>query len=304
MSSKAIQYNIMREAANTGDKPQRTPVPTSGQQGGLVVRGVGKQYRFEGKQLQVLKNIDLTIRPGEFVSIVGPSGCGKSTLLRLIAGLDTDYEGSIELDGNVISGTSLDRGIVFQDHRLFPWMTVEQNVGLALLKRDLPEARKKQLVADHIRLVNLPGFEKAYPHQLSGGMAQRAAIARALVNEPKVLLLDEPLGALDALTRVYLQNELQRIWMEHRSTMVMVTHDVEEAVYLGDYVVVMDANPGVISRVISVPLQHPRDRASQVLRRIRDEILAELIKAPVHEHVIDISRDAARKEGPTLRWVW
>jgi sulfonate transport system ATP-binding protein len=303
-SNAVIKYNIMPEAANAAEKSRRSPINESSQQGGVSVRGVGKHYRFEGKQLQVLKNIDLTVKPGEFVSIVGPSGCGKSTLLRLIAGLDNEYEGRIELDGNVISGTSLDRGIVFQDHRLFPWMTVEQNVSLALLKRDLPAARKKQRVAEHIQLVNLAGFENAYPHQLSGGMAQRAAIARALVNEPKVLLLDEPLGALDALTRVYLQNELQRIWMEHRSTMIMVTHDVEEAVYLGDHVVVMDANPGVISRVIPVPLHHPRDRASPVLRRIRDEILAELIKTPVHEHVIDIPREQAKKDGVNLRWVW
>jgi ABC-type nitrate/sulfonate/bicarbonate transport system ATPase subunit len=244
--------------------------------GALAIRNVRKLYRIDGRPLVVLDGIDLDIRPGEFVSIVGRSGCGKSTLLRLIVGLETDYEGEIRLDGELIRSTSLDRGIVFQDHALFPWMTVEQNVGFALLNQDLPLPEKARRVAEHIALVNLAGFEQAYPKELSGGMAQRAAIARALVAAPKVLLLDEPLGALDALTRVYLQNELQRIWLRHRSTVVMVTHDVDEAVYLGDRVIVMDTHPGRIKRIVDVPLPHPRDRASRPLQEIRDEILAEL----------------------------
>ncbi len=188
--------------------------------------------------------------------------------------------GEIRLDGERIATTSLDRGIVFQDHRLFPWMTLEQNIELALLNTDTPRARRAQIVADHIALVNLQGFERAYPHQLSGGMAQRAAIARALVTEPKLLLLDEPLGALDALTRVHVQNELQRIWMAQRSTMIMVTHDVEEALYLGDRVVVMAPNPGRIRRIVDVDLPHPRDRSSPLLHRLKDEILDELTARP------------------------
>lgn len=272
--------------------------------GGLALRGVGKRYHIEGRALPVLQDIDLDIRPGEFISIVGPSGCGKSTLLRLIVGLDSEYEGDILLDGRRIEGTSLDRGIVFQDHRLFPWMTVEDNIALALLNRDLPAARKRELVAEHIELVNLSGFEKAWPHQLSGGMAQRAAIARALVNEPKVLLLDEPLGALDALTRVYLQTELQRIWLQHRSTVIMVTHDVEEAVYLGDRVVIMDANPGKIARVVDVPLQHPRDRAAPLLRKLKDEILAELIKGPVPDHLVEEGDEPVAVSRRVQHWVW
>lgn len=247
--------------------------------GALAVKSLNKQYRIDGKTLQVLKDINLNILPGEFVSIVGRSGCGKSTLLRLIVGLEADYEGGILLDDQPIRSTSLDRGIVFQDHSLLPWMTVEQNIGFALLTLDLPESEKKRRVAEHIDLVNLTGFEKAYPRELSGGMAQRAAIARALVNEPKILLLDEPLGALDALTRIHLQRELQRIRTQNRSTMIMVTHDVEEAVYLGDRVVVMDANPGRIRRVVTVPLPHPRDRASRAFQHIRDEILADLTGA-------------------------
>jgi NitT/TauT family transport system ATP-binding protein/sulfonate transport system ATP-binding protein len=275
--------------------------------GGVRIGALDKDYRIDGRALPVLRGIDLDIRSGEFVSIVGPSGCGKSTLLRLIAGLDTDFAGDILVDGERVVGTSLDRGMVFQDHRLFPWMTVEENVALALLNRGLPAERKKRLVAEHIELVNLAGFENAYPHQLSGGMAQRAAIARALVNEPKVLLLDEPLGALDALTRVYLQNELQRIWIQHRSTMIMVTHDVEEAVYLGDRVVVMDANPGTVARVVEVPLPHPRERSAPLLRRVRDEILAQLIKSPAPDHLVDDGAIHHVQEGEPprrARWVW
>ena len=256
------------------DPPQITA--DSPATGALSIANLSKDFRIGRDALPVLDRINLDIRAGEFVSIVGPSGCGKSTLLRLIAGLDTDYSGEIRLDGDRIAGTSLDRGLIFQDHRLFPWLTLEENVGLALLNTDIPKPQRARIVAEHIALVNLAGFEKAYPHQLSGGMAQRAAIARALVTEPKLLLLDEPLGALDALTRVHVQRELQRIWMAQRSTMVMVTHDVEEAVYLGNRVIVMDAKPGRIRRIVDIDLPHPRKRSSPVVHRIRDEILAEL----------------------------
>ena len=251
-------------------------LPETTAPGALSVRSLNKQFRISGKSLEVLSNINFDIAPGEFVSIVGRSGCGKSTLLRLIVGLDAEYEGSIELDGEQIRSTSLDRGIVFQDHSLLPWMTVEQNIAFALLNHRLPEAEKKRRVTEHLKLVGLKGFERAWPRQLSGGMAQRAAIARALVNRPKVLLLDEPFGALDALTRVYLQNELQRIWVRHRSTMIMVTHDVEEAVYLSDRVVIMEPRPGRIERIVNIPLAHPRDRASHLLQDLKEEILSDL----------------------------
>lgn len=248
--------------------------------GALTIADLDKSFTIGGEPRRVLDNINLSVKAGEFVSIVGASGCGKSTLLRLIVGLDADYSGEIRLDGNRIASTSLDRGIVFQDHRLFPWMTLAQNIELALLNTDTPKERRAQIVADHIALVNLKGFEQAYPHQLSGGMAQRAAIARALVTEPKLLLLDEPLGALDALTRVHVQNELQRIWMAQRSTVLMVTHDVEEALYLGDRVVIMAPDPGRIRRIVDVDLPHPRDRGAALLHRLKDEILAELTAAP------------------------
>jgi NitT/TauT family transport system ATP-binding protein/sulfonate transport system ATP-binding protein len=256
--------------------PRPTVENSSPLRGELTIHDLDKSFVIGGKPRPVLEGINLTVRPGEFVSIVGASGCGKSTLLRLIVGLDSEYSGDIRLDGERITMTSLDRGIVFQDHRLFPWMTLEQNIELALLNTGTPKARRAAIVAEHIALVGLTGFEKAYPHQLSGGMAQRAAIARALVTEPKVLLLDEPLGALDALTRVHVQNELQRIWLTQRSTMVMVTHDVEEALYLGDRVIVMSPHPGRVRRIVDVDLPHPRDRRSPLLHRLKDEILAEL----------------------------
>lgn len=278
-----------------------TPIASDGRvlHGALAISGINKRYALPDRQLEVLRSIDLTIHPGEFVTIVGASGCGKSTLLRLIVGLDQDYEGEIVLDGARVSGTSLDRGIVFQDHRLLPWMTVEDNIALALLNSGLTAQRKRAIVAEHIRLVRLDGFESAYPKQLSGGMAQRAAIARALVNRPKLLLLDEPLGALDALTRLHLQKELQRIWMEHRTTVVMVTHDVDEAAYLSDRIVIMDANPGRVREIVNVPLAHPRDRSASSLRRIRDEILQHLTAGTLEQRPIMDSG----KSAPRLRTV-
>jgi len=241
---------------------------------GLRIRGVGKTYRIEGRPLPVLQNIHLDIAPGEFIGIVGASGCGKSTLLRLITGLEADYEGEIVLGGDPIGGPSRERGIVFQDHRLFPWLTVEDNIALGL--DGLAAAEIRERIAENIELVGLQGFEKAYPHQLSGGMAQRAAIARALAMRPDILVLDEPLGALDSLTRVRLQNELFRIWRQSRMTMVMVTHDVEEAVYLSDRVVVMESRPGRIKTTIPVHLDHPRQRTSEAFVTLRRTVYESL----------------------------
>ncbi|MGB8972777.1 MAG: ABC transporter ATP-binding protein [Pseudomonas capeferrum] len=252
-------------------------LPTTATPGALNIRGLSKSYALKGKPMQVLKDIELNIQPGEFVSIVGASGCGKSTLLRLIVGLDQAYQGQILLDQQPVHGPGLERGIVFQDHRLFPWMTLQQNIALALKNHTMPTTHKGRLVAEHIALVGLSGYEQAYPHQLSGGMAQRAAIARALVNKPKVLLLDEPLGALDALTRVRLQQELQRIWVQERCTVIMVTHDIEEALYLGDRVIVMDAHPGRIREDLRIDLPHPRERDSAVLQAYKQRLLGELV---------------------------
>ena len=243
--------------------------------GTLQIDRLHKQFEVKGRPLPVLADINLTVEPGQFVSIVGSSGCGKSTLLRLIVGLEDDYQGEVLLDGQRVVGTSLDRGIVFQEHRLFPWLTVEQNIALGLLNAHFSESEKARSVREHIALVGLVGFESAYPHQLSGGMSQRVAIARALVSRPEVLLLDEPFGALDALTRAHLQQELHRIWRAEGITMILVTHDVEEAVYLGDRVVVMAPRPGRIRRTVPVPLAHPRDRASLAFARIKDDVLKE-----------------------------
>ncbi|WP_144112736.1 ABC transporter ATP-binding protein [Paraburkholderia sp. BCC1886] len=243
---------------------------------GLDILHVGKDYpQRGGAPLAVLDDINLRVRPGEFVSVVGSSGCGKSTLLRLIAGLDTDYRGEIVVAGERVRDTSLERGIVFQDHRLFPWLTAAQNVLAALRNAPLSAKEKREAVADHLALVGLNGFENAYPHQLSGGMAQRVAIARGLVNRPRVLLLDEPFGALDALTRGRLQNELQRIWAHERITMILVTHDVDEALYLGDRVVTMAPRPGRIERIVDVSLPRPRERHDPRFIRLRDEVLAD-----------------------------
>jgi sulfonate transport system ATP-binding protein len=243
--------------------------------GALSIRGVSKSYRLDGRELRVLEGIDLEVAAGSFTSVVGASGCGKSTLLRLILGLEPEYGGEILLDGKPIRGPGLERGVVFQEHRLFPWLTVEQNVALGLTSSPWSEAEKRELVREQIALVGLRGFESAYPHQLSGGMSQRAAIARALANKPKILLLDEPLGALDALTRLHLQNELHRLWRTEGVTMILVTHDIEEAVFLGQEVLVMDSRPGRIKRRIPVRLSHPRERGHAELSRIKQELMAE-----------------------------
>ena len=248
-------------------------VNVNGIHGHVQIQQLDKFFPKEGEQLQVLDQINLNIQPGEFISIVGNSGCGKSTLLRLLVGLDAEFQGCILIDGQPIKGTSLERGIVFQDHRLFPWLNVEQNVALALEKSRLSKAEKQELIDYHLELVQLSQFKKAYPSQLSGGMSQRVAIARSLVNRPQILLLDEPFGALDALTRANLQQELQRIWQSEKITSILVTHDVEEAVLLGDRVVVMQPHPGRIKRIVNVDLERPRKREDFRLAAIKNDIL-------------------------------
>jgi ABC-type nitrate/sulfonate/bicarbonate transport system ATPase subunit len=244
--------------------------------GMLEIKNLNKKFNVNGDATKVLDDINLNVKPGEFVSIIGPSGCGKTTLLRLIIGLENSYEGDILLDGKRIKGPGLNRGVVFQEHRLLPWLTVERNVGLGLEGKRNGSGNRKQIVQEHLELVGLQGFEKALPSQLSGGMAQRAAIARALVNQPEILLLDEPLGALDALTRMYMQQELEKIWKREKAiTMIMITHDVEEAVYLSDKVVIMSSRPGTIKKIIPIPLARPRDRAAYDFVKLKEEILEE-----------------------------
>ena len=241
--------------------------------GTLKIESLNKRFQVEDREISILEDINLTVSPGEFVSIVGTSGCGKTTLLRLIVGLGDEYQGNILLDGKRINGPSVNRGIVFQEPRLLPWLTVEKNVGFGLDGKKGIDREK--VIQEHINLVGLKGFEKNYPYQLSGGMAQRAAIARALVNRPEILLLDEPLGALDALTRMYMQEELEKIWKKEGITTIMVTHDIDEAIYLGDRVIIISCRPGKIKRTISVPLARPRDRDSFDFIKIKEEILKE-----------------------------
>jgi sulfonate transport system ATP-binding protein len=243
------------------------------QAGDLAIRHLSKTYRVSEGRIEALRDIDLYIPGGRIVAIVGASGCGKSTLLRIIAGLDTEYEGSVELGSRAITGPGLERGVVFQEHRLLPWLKVHQNIAFGLAGLSAAETARR--VDEHLELVGLAGFADAYPHQLSGGMAQRVAIARALINQPQVLLLDEPFGALDALTRIQMQQEILRIWEIERTSMILVTHDIDEAIYLGDEVLVMSNRPGTVRLRIPVPLARPRDRSSPAFIQIRKQIFHE-----------------------------
>ncbi len=240
----------------------------------LAVERLTKTFRHGEREVRALDELTLTLRPGEFLTVVGASGCGKSTLLRVLAGLETDYQGSVTLGGEPVRGPGLDRGLVFQEHRLFPWLTVAGNVAFGLAARSSEERRRG--VDEHLALVGLRGFEGAFPHQLSGGMAQRVAIARALVNRPRVLLMDEPFGSLDAFTRMQMQEELLRIWQAERTTVVLVTHDVDEALFLGDRVAVLSARPGRLRALVDVQLPRPRDRVSPDFTRLRTAVFREL----------------------------
>jgi NitT/TauT family transport system ATP-binding protein/sulfonate transport system ATP-binding protein len=219
-----------------------------------------------------LDGLSLTVRAGELVSLIGPSGCGKSTLLRLIAGLDAPDSGDVRVGSAAITGPSAERGLMFQDHNLFPWLSVRGNVEAGLVARGVLRSRRHE-VEEYLRLVGLHEFANVYPHQLSGGMAQRAALARALINHPKVLLLDEPLGALDQFTRMRMQDEVLRVWRARQTTMVLVTHDIDEAIYMSDRIAIMSPRPGRVERVIDVPLGRPRERVSPEFLGLRATIL-------------------------------
>jgi len=239
----------------------------------LQVRGVSKTYVSpDGSFVAALHDLSLSVAPGELVALVGPSGCGKSTLLRLIAGLDAPTSGEILVAGQPITGPSADRGLVFQDPNLFPWLSVRRNIESGLVARRVLHEQRHE-VDEFMRLVGLEAFAHAYPHHLSGGMAQRVALARALVNHPKVLLLDEPLGALDAFTRMRMQDEVLRLWQARGTTMLLVTHDIDEAIYMSDRIVMMTPRPGRIDRVLEVPLSRPRRRDDPRFLDLRTRIL-------------------------------
>lgn len=240
----------------------------------ITVEGLQKYFiQRDSEKLQILKDINFNVKKGEVICIVGSSGCGKSTLLRAICGLDTEHGGTVLIDGMEVTGPDRHRGMVFQEHRLFPWLTVAQNVGYAL--QGISKEEKHEKIQKYIDLVGLHGFEKAYPRELSGGMAQRAGIARALVNKPSVLFLDEPFGALDAFTKISMQKELKRIQKKSDTTMLLVTHDIDEAVYLADRIIVMSERPGRIQRIVPVELKEPRDRNSYEFVEIRKIIYNE-----------------------------
>jgi ABC-type nitrate/sulfonate/bicarbonate transport system ATPase subunit len=238
---------------------------------------------------RALEPIDLSVGNNDFVTILGPSGCGKSTLLRIIAGLDRPTSGRVILDGQEITGPGADRGMVFQSYTLFPWLTVRENIAYGLRERGVSQAERNRVADGFIDRVGLSGFENHWPKQLSGGMQQRTAIARALANDPKILLLDEPFGALDNQTRALMQEMLLGIWEREQKTVLFVTHDIEEAIFLGGRVVVMSARPGRIKSEIVVDLPHPRSYKIKTTpefvslkERLVEEIRTEALKVATH----------------------
>ncbi|WP_293776013.1 ABC transporter ATP-binding protein [uncultured Oxalicibacterium sp.] len=245
---------------------ERRPLPA------IDIKGVDKVFSIGGNKVQALRDVNLTINKGEFVCLIGASGCGKSTLLRIMAGFETASSGTASMYGMPIDGPSPERGMVFQDYGLFPWLTVKENIGFGPKQRNLPKAKLDELSAYYTDMVGLTKFADYYPGQLSGGMKQRVAIARVLANDCEVLLMDEPFGALDALTREKLQQDLLEIWERTKVTVVFVTHAVEEAVMLSDRVVVMTAGPGRIEKDIRLDLPRPRDITAVAFNEIRRDM--------------------------------
>ena len=238
----------------------------------ISIRDLG--ISFPGKRhaepIQVLRSISLEIRRGEFVCIVGPSGCGKTTLLNIVTGFIRQFSGEVLVQGSPVTGPDPKRIFVFQDNGVFPWLTVEQNIGFGLARRSRGEQR--EIVHRYVLMVGLTGFEKAYPRELSGGMRQRVEIARALAANPRIIYMDEPFGALDFLTRLKMRADLTRIWQEEKKTILFVTHDIEESVQLADRVVIMSQRPGTIRKQIEIDLPRPRDLDSPEYLEVRDEI--------------------------------
>ncbi|WP_019701102.1 ABC transporter ATP-binding protein [Paracidovorax oryzae] len=256
----------------------------------LKIQGVSRTFTSaKGPATQALLPVDFHVADNDFVTILGPSGCGKSTMLRIVAGLDQPTSGRVLLDGQPVTGPGADRGMVFQSYTLFPWLTIEQNIRFGLRERGMPESQQKERAAYFIAKVGLRGFERHYPKQLSGGMQQRTAIARALANDPKILLMDEPFGALDNQTRVLMQELLLGIWEAERKTVMFVTHDIDEAIFMASRVSVFSARPGRIKTEIAVDLPHPRHYTlktspefMELKARLTEEIRAESMAAEAH----------------------
>ncbi|MGX5831979.1 ABC transporter ATP-binding protein [Mesorhizobium sp. 43Arga] len=243
--------------------------------GEITIRDLSRSFSLGGRQLAVLRSLNFDIHPGECLVIVGASGSGKTTLLRILAGLESADSGAVAIDGRKVEGVGVERAVIFQELRLLPWLTVLGNVAFGLEVRGAPKAEAEERARFYIALVGLAEFADAWPRQLSGGMAQRVGIARALTVQPEILLLDEPLGALDAMTKISMQEELVRIWSEENVTMVMVTHDLEEAIYLADRVLILPKEKGGAARLIDVDLPRPRDRSETRFVRYREELLRE-----------------------------
>lgn len=241
----------------------------------IEIQNVAKTFPQAGGDVTALADVNLTLENNEIICVLGPSGCGKSTLLRILAGLSAPTRGEVKIDGEAVHGPGPGRAVVFQDYALFPWRTVRENIAFPLELHHVPRAEREARVAAQLSLVHLEKFADAYIHQLSGGMRQRVAIARALVEEPSVLLMDEPFGALDAFTRMSLQNELVKIWRAKKPTIIFVTHDIDEAIYLGDRVVIMTPNPGKVHAVIDIPMGKPRQRTSAEFNQYRDKVYKE-----------------------------
>ncbi|AFU46409.1 taurine-transporting ATPase [Acidovorax sp. KKS102] len=256
----------------------------------VSIQAVSRTFEgHKGQRTQALLPVDFEVRDNDFVTILGPSGCGKSTLLRIVAGLDHATSGRVLLDGVPVEGPGADRGMVFQSYTLFPWLTIEQNIRFGLRERGMPEAQQKERAAYFIAKVGLRGFEQHFPKQLSGGMQQRTAIARALANDPKILLMDEPFGALDNQTRVLMQELLLGIWEAERKTVLFVTHDIDEAIFMANRVAVFSARPGRIKTELAVDLPHPRHYTIKtspefmdLKARLTEEIRAESMAADLH----------------------
>lgn len=238
----------------------------------VTIKNLTKTFYTKDNSVTALQDINLDIEEGSFVSIIGGSGCGKSTLLRIIGGLDTEFEGELLVDGKTVEKPSREKGFVFQDHRLLPWKTVKENIRFSLPKE---QKKNDELISHYIELVGLKDFANAFPKELSGGMSQRVSIARALANKPRILLLDEPFGALDAITRIQLQEELLNIWAKEKITMILVTHDIDEAIYLGQKVVVMSSRPGHIKKITKIDLGVPRRRTGPAFTDYKSEIYEE-----------------------------
>ncbi|CAN7726590.1 ABC transporter ATP-binding protein [Paenibacillus sp. LjRoot153] len=257
----------------------------------IEIKGVSKTFvQRIGGSYKALDDITLTIKKGEFVSLLGPSGCGKSTVLNLVAGFDTQSEGVIQVNGKKVTGAGADRVVVFQEHGLFPWLTVLDNVAFGLKQKGIAKKERHEMAMEQIKSVHLSRFADRYPHELSGGMKQRAAIARALAMDPEILLMDEPFAALDEQTRLILHKELEEIWMRTRKTILFITHNIREAVILSDRVLVMSTRPGTIKKEFAVKAARPRDSSDSVLHHMEALImdaLADELEKVVREETGD-----------------